>query len=70
MCTFCYLNKSDCIAPALKVLTHSNKNVHRYQTHNKKLPKISKHTNAQNNCSFLVKSAMSYIQMKHIIKRK
>ena len=42
----CYLYKSDDIPHAVEVLMPSNENVHKYETHNKKLPKISKHTNA------------------------
>ena len=48
----------------------SNENFHTYETHNKKLPKISKHTNAQNNGSFLVKSTMSYSDQKHNQEKK
>ena len=68
MCKFRNLYKYDNILHALKVLMSCNENVHRYKTCNKKLPKISKHTTAQN--SFLVKSTMSYIEIKNTIKRK
>ena len=70
LCKFCYLYKSDDIPHALKYLMPSNENVHRYETCNKKLPKISKHNNAHNNCSFLVKSTMLYIQIKTQLREK
>ena len=69
LCKFCYLYKSDCIPHVLKVLIPGNENVHGYETYKNKLQNISKHTNAQNNCSFLMKSTMSHIQIKNIIKR-
>ena len=46
---FCYLYNSDCMQHVLKFLMPSNENVHRYETCNKKLQKISKCTTAQNN---------------------